>query len=62
MQACTEMIMPTGGNTEESIFPASEWHYENRVSYCKNMFEIEPRPNWITTEFGGKVHARGYII
>ncbi|KAF5473524.1 hypothetical protein F2P56_010128 [Juglans regia] len=53
-QACTEMIMPTGGNTEESIFPASEWLYENRASYCKNMFEIEPRPNWITTEFGGK--------
>ncbi|KAB1222473.1 Lysosomal Pro-X carboxypeptidase [Morella rubra] len=52
-QACTEMIMPTGGNTEESIFPASEWHYENRATYCKNNFGVEPRPNWIATEFGG---------
>lgn len=55
LQACTEMIMPTGGNTEESIFPASEWHYENRATYCKNNFGVEPRPNWIATEFGGHV-------
>ncbi|KAK9921383.1 hypothetical protein M0R45_029894 [Rubus argutus] len=52
-QACTEMIMPTSGNNEESIFPASEWQYKNRASYCKMTYGIEPRPNWITTEFGG---------
>ncbi|GMN39488.1 hypothetical protein TIFTF001_008734 [Ficus carica] len=52
-QACTEMILPTGGNTKESIFPASEWHYSDRVSYCKLMYGIEPRRTWITTEFGG---------
>ncbi|KAA8516774.1 hypothetical protein F0562_017028, partial [Nyssa sinensis] len=52
-QACTEMIMPTSGNNEDSIFPASEWSYNNRVRYCKQAFNIEPRPNWITTEFGG---------
>jgi lysosomal Pro-X carboxypeptidase len=49
------MIMPTDGNNKESIFPASEWHYEDRVAYCKFHFDIEPRPNWITTEFGGHV-------
>ncbi|KAH7554125.1 hypothetical protein JRO89_XS12G0116700 [Xanthoceras sorbifolium] len=52
-QACTEMIMPTSGNNKESIFPASEWDYNGRASFCKNLFDIEPRPNWITTEFGG---------
>ncbi|XP_024019690.1 lysosomal Pro-X carboxypeptidase [Morus notabilis] len=52
-QACTEMILPTSGNTKESIFPASEWHYSGRVSYCKNVYGVEPRRNWITTEFGG---------
>ncbi|XP_002530520.2 lysosomal Pro-X carboxypeptidase [Ricinus communis] len=52
-QACTEMILPTGGSTAESIFPASEWDYNDRVTYCKLRFDIDPRPNWITTEFGG---------
>uniref|UniRef100_A0A5B6ZY97 Putative lysosomal Pro-X carboxypeptidase-like n=1 Tax=Davidia involucrata TaxID=16924 RepID=A0A5B6ZY97_DAVIN len=52
-QACTEMVMPTSGNNEDSIFPASEWSYNNRARYCKQVFDIEPRPNWITTEFGG---------
>ncbi|XP_054803846.1 uncharacterized protein LOC129307018 isoform X2 [Prosopis cineraria] len=52
-QACTEMIMPTGGNNEESIFPASEWKYENRVAFCEVAFGTEPRPHWITTQFGG---------
>lgn len=55
VQACTEMVMPTGGNTEESIFPASEWEYKNRASNCKMAFGIVPRRNWITTEFGGHV-------
>lgn len=55
VQACTEMIMPTGGNNEESIFPESELHYKDRASYCKIAFDIEPRRNWITTEFGGYV-------
>ncbi|KAM7531542.1 hypothetical protein LguiB_034952 [Lonicera macranthoides] len=52
-QACTEMIMPTEGNNDESIFPASEWNYNDRAHFCKQYFRIEPRPNWITTEFGG---------
>ncbi|KAK2655606.1 hypothetical protein Ddye_008658 [Dipteronia dyeriana] len=52
-QACTEMIMPTSGNNKESMFPASEYDYNDRATFCKSMFDIEPRPNWITTEFGG---------
>ncbi|KAI8562970.1 hypothetical protein RHMOL_Rhmol03G0077100 [Rhododendron molle] len=52
-QACTEMVMPTDGNNKESIFPASEWEYNDRASFCKAYFNVEPRPTWITTEFGG---------
>lgn len=52
-QACTEMIMPVNANNEESIFPVSTWNYSNRAAFCKFAFDIEPRPNWITTEFGG---------
>ncbi|XP_059646614.1 uncharacterized protein LOC132293252 [Cornus florida] len=59
-QACTEMIMPTEGSNEESIFPASEWNYNDRARYCKAAYNIEPRPNWITTEFGG--HDIGTVL
>ncbi|CAB4287096.1 unnamed protein product [Prunus armeniaca] len=52
-QSCTEMIMPTSGNNEDSIFPASDWDYKDQASVCKSRFGIEPRPLWITTEFGG---------
>ncbi|GAB2272150.1 hypothetical protein Dimus_006970 [Dionaea muscipula] len=52
-QACTEMILPTDGNTEESIFPASTYNFSVRDTYCKSVFGIGPRPHWITTEYGG---------
>lgn len=54
-QACTEMVMLASGSTEESIFPASEYSYENQLASCKASFGVEPRPSWITTEFGGHV-------
>ncbi|KAB5552969.1 hypothetical protein DKX38_010280 [Salix brachista] len=52
-QACTEMIMPTSGNNEDSIFAASTWSYDDRAASCEAYFGVEPRPSWITTEFGG---------
>lgn len=52
-QACTEMVMPTDGNNKESIFPLSEWDYNERVRFCKLAFGVKPRPDWVTTEFGG---------
>lgn len=53
-QACTEMILLTDGNTEESIFPASNYSYNDRLQFCKYRFDIEPRPTWVPTEFGGR--------
>ncbi|KAI3994452.1 hypothetical protein MKX01_012709 [Papaver californicum] len=52
-QACTEMILPTDGNDEKSIFPSSEWNFTDRATFCKEYLGVEPRPNWATTEFGG---------
>lgn len=52
-QACTEMILPTDGNDEQSIFPPSQYNYTDRETLCQNIFGITPRPHWITTEFGG---------
>ncbi|KAK6147254.1 hypothetical protein DH2020_018166 [Rehmannia glutinosa] len=49
-QACTEMILLTDGNTEDSIFPASNYSYNDRLEFCKSNFNIEPRPSWVPTE------------
>ncbi|KAL3569342.1 hypothetical protein D5086_029232 [Populus alba] len=38
---------------KDSIIPASEWNYNDTASFCKGFFGVEPRPNWITAEFGG---------
>ncbi|XAR64743.1 Lysosomal Pro-Xaa carboxypeptidase [Bertholletia excelsa] len=59
-QACTEMIMPVGGNSKESIFPESEWNYDARASFCKDNYDVVPRPTWITTEYGG--HDIGRVL
>ncbi|XP_052172978.1 uncharacterized protein LOC127788569 [Diospyros lotus] len=52
-QACTEMVMPTDGNSQDSLFPASSWNYSERVAICQRFYNVQPRPTWITTEFGG---------
>ncbi|KAG6744003.1 hypothetical protein POTOM_052707 [Populus tomentosa] len=42
---------------KDSIFPASEWNYNDTATFCKGFFGVESRPNWITAEFGGHVSA-----
>lgn len=54
------MILPLGGNNEESIFPIHKWELEDTISYCKNEYDIVPRPHWIIAEFGGKVSNQYY--
>lgn len=54
MQACTEMVMPMASN-KESIFTRYEWSFEDFSASCENEYKILPRPNWITSEFGGHV-------
>lgn len=54
-QACTEMVMPTGGSNNESMFPPAKWDYNGRLQFCKYFYHIQPRPHWITTHFGGHV-------
>lgn len=52
-QACTEMVMPMSSNPENSIFPRFTFDIDSYKQDCFNMFGVEPRPHWITTEFGG---------
>uniref|UniRef100_A0ACD5Z7B6 Uncharacterized protein n=1 Tax=Avena sativa TaxID=4498 RepID=A0ACD5Z7B6_AVESA len=51
-QACTEMILPMT-SSKYSIFPPSEFSYDNRSADCLRTFKVQPRPHWVTTEYGG---------
>lgn len=54
--------MPTGGSNKESIFEESEEDYDARARYCKEAYGVDPRPNWITTEFGGHVGILSFFF
>lgn len=54
-QACTEMVLLTGGAKEDSLFPASNYSYNGRLEYCKEKYNVVPRPTWAPTEFGAYV-------
>ncbi|KAH9304736.1 hypothetical protein KI387_009140, partial [Taxus chinensis] len=52
-QACTEMVMPMSSNPESSMFPPFTFDLESYRKNCMESYGVEPRPNWITTQFGG---------
>lgn len=54
--------MPVGGSNKESIFPEYEWSYEARASWCDFFYNVQPRPHWIATEFGGHVCIYYYSL
>lgn len=53
-QACTEMIMPMSSNSSNSMFQPYDWDLEGNIQYCMKTYGVRPRPNWITTNYGGK--------
>jgi lysosomal Pro-X carboxypeptidase len=52
-QACTEMVMPMSSSKESSMFPEYKFNISEFEEECLKEFNVKPRPNWITTEFGG---------
>lgn len=52
-QACTEMVMPMSSSRNSSMFPSYDYNYTSFEEWCLSEFNVKPRPNWITTEFGG---------
>lgn len=52
-QACTEMVMPMSSSQNNSMFPTYEFNYTSYKEWCLKDFGVNPRPRWITTEFGG---------
>ncbi|KAL1540868.1 lysosomal Pro-Xaa carboxypeptidase [Salvia divinorum] len=51
-QACTEMVMPMA-TSKDSMFPEGSYNYTSYEEWCLGDYHVIPRPNWITTEFGG---------
>ncbi|GMH24624.1 hypothetical protein Nepgr_026467 [Nepenthes gracilis] len=52
-QACTEMVMPMSSSQDNSMFRTYDYNYTSFQEWCWKSFKAEPRPRWITTEFGG---------
>ncbi|XP_043713270.1 lysosomal Pro-X carboxypeptidase [Telopea speciosissima] len=52
-QACTEMVMPMSSSKGKSLFPTYDFDYSSYQEGCFKEFGVNPRPRWITTEFGG---------
>ncbi|XP_020580076.1 lysosomal Pro-X carboxypeptidase-like [Phalaenopsis equestris] len=52
-QVCTEMVMPIGISNNSTMFEPSPFDLRTLSSICKQLFNVNPRPHWITTEFGG---------
>ncbi|KAL3718212.1 hypothetical protein ACJRO7_003360 [Eucalyptus globulus] len=51
-QRCSEMVMPLG-ITNNSMFPPAPFHLDNFIKRCYREYEVEPRPHWVTTHYGG---------
>ena len=49
------MVMPIGIGPNDTMFPASPFVYKEFKDSCMNKYGVEPRPHWVTTNYGGQV-------
>lgn len=52
-QTCTEMVMPMSSTPNTTMFSLDLFDMKSFAEDCKRKYGVLPRPNWITTEFGG---------
>ncbi|XP_056684789.1 uncharacterized protein [Spinacia oleracea] len=53
-QTCSEMVMPIApGTSKRSMFPPQAFNLQDFMQSCKSNYNVMPRPNWITTYYGG---------
>ncbi|XP_058004171.1 uncharacterized protein LOC110652772 isoform X2 [Hevea brasiliensis] len=51
-QTCSEMVIPIGrGN--DTMFPPEPFDLQSYIQDCKDLYGVPPRPNWVTTYYGG---------
>ncbi|XP_059820488.1 lysosomal Pro-X carboxypeptidase [Hypanus sabinus] len=53
-QSCTEMVMPLCTDGVNDMFEPMEWDFKLYSDACKESWGLRPRPDWITTVYGGK--------
>ncbi|XP_057955097.1 uncharacterized protein LOC131149058 [Malania oleifera] len=54
-QTCSEMVMPTDIATEKDsmLYPPTPFNLSSFIQQCKNVYGVSPRPNWVTSYYGG---------
>ncbi|KAK9280470.1 hypothetical protein L1049_014162 [Liquidambar formosana] len=52
-QTCSEMVMPIGRGSNDTMFPPAPFNLNSFMKNCKSLYGIMPRPHWITTFYGG---------
>jgi len=52
-QACTEVVYFPNTNNVTDMFPPRNWTLANLNDYCLNKWNVIPRPDWLTTQYGG---------
>lgn len=52
-QTCTEMVFPMAQNPNKTMFPLEIFDLKSYAEDCKRKYGVVPRPNWVTTEYGG---------
>ncbi|XP_038674469.1 lysosomal Pro-X carboxypeptidase [Scyliorhinus canicula] len=53
-QTCTEMVMPSCSDGVKDMFEPVPWNLQQYSDNCKKDWGLRPRPDWITTVYGGK--------
>ncbi|CAK9150487.1 unnamed protein product [Ilex paraguariensis] len=52
-QTCSEMVIPIGRGSNDTMFPSEPFDLKQYSEDCKNIFGVSPRPHWVTTYYGG---------
>ncbi|XAR60058.1 Lysosomal Pro-Xaa carboxypeptidase, partial [Bertholletia excelsa] len=52
-QRCSEMVMPIGRGSNDTMFPPAPFNLNSYNDDCSRAYGVTPRPHWITTYYGG---------
>ncbi|KAK7839183.1 lysosomal pro-x carboxypeptidase [Quercus suber] len=53
-QTCSEMVMPIGHGSKDSMFPPAPFNLNKFINECKSLYGVMPQPHWVTTYYGGQ--------
>ncbi|XP_057451999.1 uncharacterized protein LOC130743787 [Lotus japonicus] len=50
----SKIVMPIGHDKSGSMFPPAPINMKRFVNECRSLYNVLPRPHWITTYYGGQ--------